>query len=273
MSGAQLTLPRGRVRDLFAGVADQLAVMLRLRDPLLPPKRLRFVGDSDFRATGDEFLRYFTDLGRLDRSGSVLDVGCGIGRMALPLTGYLSASGSYHGIDIVGEGIAWCQKQVTPRYPNFRFTRADVYNQFYNPAGTYRDAEYRFPFADSRFDLVTLTSVFTHMLPEGLGNYLSQISRVLRPGGRCLITYFLLNDESRSLVEAGRSSLDFRHPFGGCRVVKPDVPEWAIAYDEAVVRALYRERGLRLVGPVRYGSWCGRHTYMSYQDIIVAEKA
>src|SRR3954452_5628933 len=57
-------------------------------DPLVPPRRLHFGGhaESDFAATGDEFLGHFTRLGGLRASDRVLDIGCGIGRMARPLT-------------------------------------------------------------------------------------------------------------------------------------------------------------------------------------------
>ena len=48
---------------------------------------------------------------------SVLDVGCGIGRMAIPLARYLNTDGKYEGFDIIPENIAWCQRAITPRYP------------------------------------------------------------------------------------------------------------------------------------------------------------
>ena len=54
-------------------------------DPLVPPRRLQFVGRGDFVETGDEFMRHFLDLAGLKAHHRVLDVGCGIGRMARPL--------------------------------------------------------------------------------------------------------------------------------------------------------------------------------------------
>ena len=41
----------------------------------------------------------------------VLDVGCGIGRMARPLAGYLTGDGSYDGFDVNREGIRWCTRR------------------------------------------------------------------------------------------------------------------------------------------------------------------
>ena len=41
--------------------------------------------------------------------------------------------------------------------------------------------------------MVYLISVFTHMLPEECENYAQEIMRVLRPGGRCAVTTFLVD--------------------------------------------------------------------------------
>jgi SAM-dependent methyltransferase len=82
---------------------------------------------------------------------------------------------------------------------NFQFYQIDIYDKHYNPAGHCKASEYRFPFPDDSFDFVMLGSVFTHMLPDGVRNYLSEIRQVLAPGGRCMISYFFLNDETRRL--------------------------------------------------------------------------
>ena len=53
---------------------------------------------------GRRFLEQFVALGGLKPDHHVLDVGCGIGRMALPLTTFLSAGGEYREFDPVGKG-------------------------------------------------------------------------------------------------------------------------------------------------------------------------
>jgi hypothetical protein len=116
-----------------------------------------------------------------------------------------------------------------------------------------------------------LGSVFTHMLPGDLENYLSETHRVLMKGGRCLITYFLLNEESMRLIEAGKSALKFKPCFGTYRVVSRHDPERAIAFDEDWTRGLYEKVGLGIVR-AEYGSWCGRENYLSFQDMMLAVK-
>jgi SAM-dependent methyltransferase len=241
----------------------------RRRD-LMPPRYLNFAGDGDFEKTGNEFLTYFIDLGGLQPSHSVLDVGCGIGRMARALTGYLR-DGSYEGFDIVPAGIRWCQKNITPRYPNFHFALADIRNTDYNPQGKLSAAEYRFPYADASFDFAFLTSVFTHLLPADAEHYLAELSRVLRPGSKCLATYFLLNEEAKKRIADGSSSLLFHHPLNGCWTINPEIPESAVAYDELKIGEFLENNGFALES-IHYGKWSGRSEYLSYQDLLILRK-
>lgn len=66
--------------------------------------------------------------------GQVLDISSVQGRMALPLTGFLSAEGNYTGLEIVKSSVDWCE-QVYVAHENFTFHHADVFNSYYNPEG------------------------------------------------------------------------------------------------------------------------------------------
>lgn len=63
---------------------------------MLPRRTFVLVGHGDFKKTGEEFLGYFTNCG-LQPEHNVLDIGCGIGRMAIPLTRFLK--GRYEGFE------------------------------------------------------------------------------------------------------------------------------------------------------------------------------
>jgi SAM-dependent methyltransferase len=202
----------------------------------------------------------------------VLDVGCGIGRVALPLLHVVEPPGSYDGFDIVPHAIRWCTEHISANAPHFRFVLADVFNGDYNPRGREAAARYRFPYESAAFDVVFATSVFTHMPAAEVGNYLREIARVLAPGGRCLITWFLLNDESRAMLQAGKAVLDFRHPVEHGLSIDARNPERAIAYDESFVTTLYEHCGLVLQRPLLPGQWCGRAAFVSGQDMCVAVK-
>jgi len=244
---------------------DVLDLLAGKRDPLVPPRGLWFVGGGHFR--DNQFLNSFIRLCDLQPHHRVLDVGCGVGKQAVPLTQYLSPEGSYEGFDIVEEGVRWCERHITERYPNFKFRHVDVFNKHYNPDGSVLPSEWKFPYSDAEFDFVCLISVFTHMLPDAVQNYVREISRVLKPGAKSFISFFLLNDESRRLIGQGRSTIPLTHELGGYTVLDPEFPETTVGLQEDFVRELFEESGLAING-VHYGSWCGRNGVNFYQDIV-----
>ena len=255
-----------RRRRLTGDLQDALDRRRGRGRALMPPRRLLTGDYSDFDRLGQEFLGLFRDLGGLEPGHAVLDIGCGPGRMAVPLTGYLSADGRYEGFDVVQEEVAWCRDAITPRFPNFRFQHADVRNSRYNPGGAVPADEFLFPYPDGVFDFALATSVFTHMLAPEVERYLTELERVLKPSGRALITWFILNDESKAALPAGR--LAFAIPDGPAFINDRDSPEAAVAYPEEWVIERSSERGLRVEG--RYlGSWAGRQETASWQDVLI----
>jgi SAM-dependent methyltransferase len=190
-----------------------------------------------------------------------------LGVLALPLTQYLDDSGRYDGFDIAAGRVRKCRDKITPFYPNFRFQSADIYNTSYNPTGTFKASEYKFPYQDGLVDVVLARSVFTHMLPAEVDNYMFEIARTLKPGGRFLATFFLFNAATPPNVLR-----KFPYDFRTHRTRRQDVPEAAVSYEERFIRAMYEKHGLRIVEPIRFGSASGSETPLSRQDIIIAEK-
>ena len=255
---------------------DTIDILLRRRAPLIPPTWLMFNGPRSaavFIENGEEFLSYYTEICGLKTNERILDVGSGIGRKTIPLIKYLDEEGCYEAFDVSEKGINWCRKKISSKYTNFNFRLVNVYNGCYNPKGEYAPSEFEFPYDDGSFDFVVLASVFTRMLPDGMENYFKEINRVLDPNkGRCLISYFLLNDESMKLIGAGKSTQMLNYETAGYRTVNPDMPECAVGYPERYVLDLYTNNNLEVKKPIHYGSWCGRDKFLSYQDIIIANK-
>ena len=225
-------------------------------------------GAEQFIVIGQVMVEWFKQFCDLRPDERVLEVGCGIGRVAIPLTQYLK-QGSYVGFDIVPEGIEWCQKKVTPKYPNFRFFVADVYNKYYHPDGRQTGSNYRFPFDDGCFDFVYLTSVFTHMLPADMEHYIAEIGRVLRPGGRCFCTAYVIDQEGAARLAEGTSRMPFKEYPEGYWSINPDNPEHAVAYEEKKLHAMFRMHGLQISRTI-YGKWWEADFA---QDILIAERS
>lgn len=253
----------GLAGDVFARVSGR-------RDDG-PPRRHRNVGAGDFNAIGQEFLQHFVQVGGLRPDDDVLDVGCGIGRMAIPLTGYLSRDGSYRGFDIVAKSVDWCEKHITPQHPNFQFEAFDLRNTLYNRKARSDAATFRFPYLDGSYDFVFATSLFTHLLPEAMRNYVGEIARVLRPDGTTLTTWCLLNPEARQGAANNPKALTFKHDKGEYAVDDERVPEAVVAYPEEVVREMFVSANL-VIQDIYFGSWSGRTEALSGQDIIVARR-
>jgi SAM-dependent methyltransferase len=183
-------------------------------------------------------------LARMNMAGlrpdhDVLDIGCGCGRVARYLSDYLDPSSRYEGFDIMPGAIEWCRQNITPAHPNFGFMATPLRNTSYRPDPSLPDAAtFRFPYDAASFDFVAAQSVFTHLVPDSAANYLSEIVRVLRPGGIACTTWFLFGD---SYTNA------FTRPFtkgDETALLDPEDPEAAIAYRDDVVVEMFDHAGL-----------------------------
>jgi ubiquinone/menaquinone biosynthesis C-methylase UbiE len=237
---------------------------------LLPPEEfIQAVGGGNFQATAQHFFQIFLNQCGLLPSHSVLDVGSGCGRMAIPLTSYLDNQTEYQGIDIVEPMVRWCVENISSRFPNFKFHHAQLKNSLYSKAGE-SAAKYEFPFPDKRFDFVFLTSVFTHLKPDDTENYLGEIKRVLKKDGRVLMTFYLMTEEYQVNRKNERTRVTFdygSHPYW---VNDPKVPESISAYDETFILGKIRNSGLS-IDAVYYGGWTGNKG-LTWQDAIVASR-
>lgn len=269
----KLLIPKG-IKPFLKKVHYQYLLNNPFRGAV-PPAHAVFIGNGDFEAVGELLMRSFVNEGGLKSHHKVLDVGCGMGRAALPMVNFIDAKagGSYDGFDIVWRGIEWCQKKYK-QFTHFKFVHADVYNMHYNPQGRNKSREYRFPYADNTFDFVLLTSVFTHMLPADVENYLREIARVMKPEATCFITYFIMNPESRALIEQGKmqQNFDFKHNHGDYSVVFETDPEYAVGFELAYLQKIYDSSGLNIQTPILYGAWSGRDPHYSFQDVVIAKK-
>jgi hypothetical protein len=88
-----------------------------------------------------------------------------------------------------------------------------------------------------------------------------------------VITYFLLNDESRRYIAAGvdQVKMPFDWADSCCRVANLEVPELATAHDETRIRQ-YTAEGQFAVADIVFGNWCGRPTLLGLQDMMVLIK-
>lgn len=123
----------------------------------------------------------------LPPSPTVLDLGCGCGKMARFL--YVNPDLRYIGIDIFLPAIEWCRQNFGRLAGDrFRFEHFDGVSEIYNPTGSIEPADYVLPVDDGSVDLAICASIFTHLLEPECRHYLSEVRRSLKPGGRALVS-------------------------------------------------------------------------------------
>lgn len=208
----------------------------------LPPKTLRPCGEN-FR--DDEFYlesakrdaARLVELLGLSLESSLMDVGAGPGRLAIGIAQTVGEISKYRGVDVSEKMVRWGQERITPEHPNFQFLHIDVENRRYNPDGSGKDEDFTFPLADGEFDIITLYSVFTHMLTDGVRAYLKEFQRLLRPGGRIYLTAFL--EENVPEVEENPEGYLGREWTGSLHCVR---------YNREFFERLLNENGFRMDG-------------------------
>jgi len=119
----------------------------------------------------------------LKPDSTVLDIGCGCGKMARNLLDHPYVA-RFIGIDAYRPSIDFCNRHLAPRSRNrFEFHFLDVHTEAYNPKGKLRGTDVVFPALDGSVDLAYAASLFTHLLEDDSRHYLSETRRVLAPGG------------------------------------------------------------------------------------------
>lgn len=260
------------VRRIYYLPIDLLNIITKKNDKLTPAKGKIFVGNGDFKQIGEQLLNILIKQGGLMPHHRVLDVGCGIGRLAVPLTTYLTDKGSYEGFDIVKSGIDWCNKKIKKKFPNFNFTHINLKNDLYNLKVENEAKYFKFPYNEREFDVVFLFSVFTHMMPDDVDNYLAQINRVLKDDGTCVATFFIMNDESYNLMKK-YDGLDFKYETETCFLFDENVKEANVAYKEKILFNMIEKNNLKIESLYK-GFWPGREIEkcINYQDLLILKK-
>lgn len=137
---------------------------------------------------------------------AVFDFGCGCGRIARQLIQQRSRPSTYLGIDLHRGMVRWCQENLSPHAPEFRFEHHDVYNFGFNP-GRRKPRMLPLPASDGSFSLVNAHSVFTHLRQDEAEHYLREAARVLRPDGILRSTWFLFEKVDFPMMQDFQNAL------------------------------------------------------------------
>ena len=236
------------------------------------------VGGGDPELVAQEVVTAIDKYAQLNPGDSILDVGCGCGRIAAALTQYIDRKGRYIGIDIVPGLIDFARNFITPRYPHFKFLLLNESNKTYDSwrrqEGEMGIATLAEAVSAESIDLAISVSLFTHLDYAPALAMLASISRILKNDGRVFMTVFVLNAAARGGIEGGRSVFSFkqRTPSGKLAAEKSDDPTFAVAYDNGLLDELIGSTGFQLERHVR-GYWSSGGPAETFQDALILRKA
>ncbi len=164
---------RGPVRedksDNHARYGHMFRALRKAGHPCEEALRLMVGGHENFELIGAVEHALLVQHG-LEPHHYVVDVGCGSGRLAGALAGYLT--GRYLGTDVV-PALLDSARKLAGR-PGWRFELAPGLS---------------IPEADDAADVVCFFSVFTHLLHEDSYVYLRDARRAVRPGGKVVFSF------------------------------------------------------------------------------------
>ncbi len=237
-----------RLLDLF----DWLPKLWFREFRKLPPNHLRirvgvsnrlFANQAKHLMQGiDGWLHWFSN-GWVDLESDIIELGVGCGRRAMHMRDFEAHgeryAGSYLGIDIDGEALAWDRANFDERFEFAQSTQASsVYRNELES-----DVRFQIPRPDGSVDFMFAGSVFSHLLEDAARDYLTEAARVLKPGARLVFSCFCLDLDNRKMGER----YTFGHQIGLAYVESLAQPEAAVAYDSADIKGLVTEAGFRSV--------------------------
>lgn len=219
---------------------------------------------------------------RNKENNQILDVGCGTGLLGIASEPFLGQAGKYLGLDVMRDDIEFCRGHYPA--PRFEFIHFDTANAAYAPAQ--QAAKSQWPVASESIDLATALSVWTHLNEADALFYFKEISRVLKPGGLAIVTFFLLDEQyeksrDRRPHQEGKYHMTFQDEwifdqpaYGSDAWFHPqraNVPEAAIGVTRAGLDRLMSTAGLRLVEYYQ-GNW-KEVPGAFFQDVLIFAKA
>jgi len=257
------------VRDIFQAMRTETINGHPLSD---------VVGGGDPEPIAQEVVTAIEKYAKLNAGDSILDVGCGCGRIAAALTQYVDQKSHYVGIDIVPGLIDFARNFITPRYPSFEFlllnqgsTSYDSWRQKGAETGIATLTE---AVPAESIDLAISVSLFTHLDYPAALEMLTSIHQVLKNDGRVFMTVFVLDAIARDSIEAGRTPFSFkqRTPGGKLFAERSDDPTFAVAYNDALLDELVSSAGFQIDRRVR-GYWSIGGIGETFQDVLVLKKS
>ena len=262
------------IRRLYYFPIDLADRLTGKRHKYVPPRGYIYTGSAasaeNYIRQGNHQLELLKNEIDLKPNDCTLDIGSGIGRTAIALTGYLDSNSKYEGFDVVKLGVDWCRKKITKDFPNFTFTYIPLFNDLYNKSSQ-KATNFTFPYDSDHFDKIFSFSVFTHMQVDEIQHYFAEISRVLKKEGLAFSTFFIYDDLNEDQISQNEG-FSFPVKRDGFRLMSEKVTSGNIAFHQDTLKAMLEKEGLSVVKMID-GFWKDNDlSKVEYQDMLIFKK-
>ncbi len=248
---------------------------LNLSQNDLPPQEMmNFIGSPDeehFKRVMVHFFSEITNRCYVEPSSKVLDIGCGVGRLAFPFAMYLT-EGEYYGCDIWEEGIEFCNSNIASKYPNTRFFVVKMENLYYlgEEVDYYKPNSLEIPIEDNYIDCVFAISVFTHLVRRDIEIYLKEIYRILKPDRIFFVTGFIIDRFFFQYRKSTGKHKEVTEKELGCYYAYKGQDFFA-GYTFTRWLSMFEDAGFEIVS-YEPGKWAEKPGSRLYQDTFIAVK-
>lgn len=227
------------------------------------------------------FQTIFFDIASKKSGNKILDIGCGTGLLGIASKNLIQDGGKYTGIDVIRKDIEFNKQHYDPG--TYDFIHFDLANPTY--AEKQSSQLKPWPVEKGHYDLVTALSVWTHLKENEAKYYFKEVERVLKPDGKAVITFFILDEDYKNTLSQRTSSKGRYHNTSQSKWIFDNkayesenwwCPKWVKYPEDAIgvtlegLDELLNSSGLKLLNHYR-GNW-KEIPGVYFQDVLVLGK-
>ncbi len=234
---------------------------------------MKIVGSSSKQHFIEQMVVFFQEMSQrcyISETSSILDIGCGCGRMAIPFS-LLQSTGKYYGFDVWGEGIEWCQKNISSKRQDAHFFKVEAKNNYYFDERSKEENAFDLqPVPSDSIDVAFAISVFNHLVRKDCQSYIKEIARTLKKSGVAYITCFIIDRFFNDYVSTTENYKAVYKEEPGCFYGYKGQDFFA-GYAYSTWRSMLEQAGLDIIS-FEPGRWVNKPGGRMFEDTFVVTK-
>lgn len=216
---------------------------------------------KEFTTQGKSLFNVCDTLLSINREDTILDLGCGTGR----ILNYLTKRCKAIGLEI-NERFASIAKI------NNNVIFKPIYNIEYNRESQINCHVGYTELDDQSVDKVIGIALLNHQTIQDTKTIIKETLRITKKNGLILFTIFLINKYTLSRIDSQELAFKFKECDIDCWTTNIDRPCLNSAFSESIIRKTIMQNNGMIVDPIFYGQWNGTKNGLTGHDIILVKK-